>query len=300
MYNNHLTVYIWRLFRCPANCVQYRSMPIHSGDWRSYDQIAKDYDRVWATRFAQVARGMAGMMPGGCAPRALLDMGTGTGIVPAIFAEIFRTLDVFAGCDISLGMLQQAKARLANLQVVAADAPALPFKSETFDVVTASFVLSHIREYRRALNEIHRVLRVNGLIAASNWTSTVDAYSQAWSACLAEAISKPEAERALNEVAPLENYFSQEGNLEAAFTESGFSVVHAGAVDLDVQLGVEQFVEDREINSGGRLGRHLLGNDKWMNFRDGAITILRARFGDTVRYRRRALVVIGQKSRQPL
>src|SRR5436309_10707725 len=87
---------------------------------------------------------------------------------------------VFAGCDISLGMLQQAKARLANLQVVAADAPALPFKSETFDVVTASFVLSHIREYRRALNEIHRVLRVNGLIAASNWTATVDAYSQAW------------------------------------------------------------------------------------------------------------------------
>ena len=240
------------------------------------------------------------MMPGGCAPRALLDIGTGTGIVPAIFAEIFRTLDVFAGCDISLGMLQQAKARLANLQVVAADAPALPFKSETFDVVTASFVLSHIREYRRALNEIHRVLRVNGLIAASNWTSTVDAYSQAWSACLAEAISKPEAERALNEVAPLETYFSQEGNLEAAFTESGFSVVHAGAVDLDVHLSVEQFVEDREINSGGRLGRHLLGNDKWMNFRDGAITILRARFGDTVRYWRRALVVIGQKSRQPL
>ena len=138
------------------------------------------------------------------------------------------------------------------------------------------------------------------LIAASSWTSTVDEYSQAWSGCLAEAISKAEAERALNEVAPLENYFSQEGNLEAAFTESGFSVVHAGAVDLDVHLSVEQFVEDREINSGGRLGRHLLGNDKWMNFRDGAITILRARFGDTVRYRRRALVVIGQKSRQPL
>jgi len=197
-------------------------MPIHSSDWRSYDQIAKDYDRVWATRFARVARSMAGMMPGGCAPRALLDIGTGTGIVPAIFAEIFGTLDVFAGCDISLGMLQQAKARLANLHVVAADAPALPFKSETFDVVTAGFVLSHIREYRRALNEIHRVLRPNGLIAASSWTSPVDEYSQAWSACLAEAISKPEAERALNEVAPLETYFSQEGNLEAALRNPDF------------------------------------------------------------------------------
>jgi len=110
-----LAVYIWRLFRCPAKCVQYRSMPIHSSDWRSYDQTAKDYDRVWATRFARVARGMADMMPAGCAPRVLLDIGTGTGIVPEVFAEIFRTLDVFAGCDISLGMLQQAKTRLANL-----------------------------------------------------------------------------------------------------------------------------------------------------------------------------------------
>jgi len=236
------------------------------------------------------------MMPAGCAPRALLDIGTGTGIVPSTFAGIFKTLDAFAGCDLSLVMLQQAKARLTDLRVVAADAAAVPFKSETFDVVTAGFVLSHIREYRRALNEVHRVLRANRLIAASSWTSTVDEYSQAWSGCLAEAISKAEAERALNEVAPLENYFSQEGNLEAAFTESGFSVVHAGAVDLDVHLSVEQFVEDREINSGGRLGRHLLGNDKWLNFRDGAINILRARFGDTVRYSRRALVVIGQKS----
>ena len=271
-------------------------MSIRSSDWRSYDRIAKDYDRVWATRFARVARGMAGMMPAGCAPRALLDIGTGTGIVPSTFAGIFKTLDAFAGCDLSLVMLQQAKARLTDLRVVAADAAAVPFKSETFDVVTAGFVLSHIREYRRALNEVHRVLRANGLIAASSWTSTVDEYSQAWSGCLAEAISKAEAERALNEVAALENYFSQEGNLEAAFTESGFSVVHAGAVDLDVHLSVEQFVEDREINSGGRLGRHLLGNDKWVNFRDGAINILRARFGDTVRYSRRALVVIGQKS----
>ena len=271
-------------------------MSIRSSDWRSYDRIAKDYDRVWATRFARVARGMAGMMPAGCAPRALLDIGTGTGIVPSTFAGIFKTLDAFAGCDLSLVMLQQAKARLTDLRVVAADAAAVPFKSETFDVVTAGFVLSHIREYRRALNEVHRVLRANRLIAASSWTSTVDEYSQAWSGCLAEAISKAEAERALNEVAALENYFSQEGNLEAAFTESGFSVVHAGAVDLDVHLSVEQFVEDREINSGGRLGRHLLGNDKWVNFRDGAINILRARFGDIVRYSRRALVVIGQKS----
>ena len=129
------------------------------------------------------------MMPAGCQPRALLDIGTGTGIIPAIFSETFKTLQNIAGCDISLGMLQRAKARLANLRAVAADAAALPFKSDTFDLVTAGFVLSHLREYRRALNDVHRVLKGAGLIAASNWTSTVDDYSQAWSGCLAEAIS---------------------------------------------------------------------------------------------------------------
>jgi ubiquinone/menaquinone biosynthesis C-methylase UbiE len=271
-------------------------LPVHSTDWRSYDQIANDYDRVWATRFEPVARALAGMMPAGYAPVALLDIGTGTGIVPAILAETLKTLHNITGCDVSLGMLQRAKRRLANLHVVAADAAALPFQSQTFDVVTAGFVLSHLREYRRALNDVHRTLKGAGLIAASNWTSTVDEYSQAWSGCLAEAISKPEAERALNEVAPLENYFSQEGNLEAAFTESGFSVIHAAAVDLRLDLTVEQFVEDREINSGGRLGRHLLGKEKWREFRERAVNILRERFSAGIHYTRRALIVIGQKS----
>src|SRR2546426_2613588 len=149
-------------------------MPIHNSDWRSYDQIANDYDRIWATRFEPVARAMAGLMPAGCAPVALLDIGTGTGIVPAIFSETFKTLRNIAGCDISLGMLQRAKTRLADLRAVAADASALPFKNETFDLVTASFVLSHLREYRRTLNDVHCILKGAGFIAASNWTSTVD------------------------------------------------------------------------------------------------------------------------------
>jgi len=51
------------------------------------------------------------MMPAGCAPRALLDIGTGTGIVPSTFAGIFKTLDAFAGCDLSLVMPQQCRSK---------------------------------------------------------------------------------------------------------------------------------------------------------------------------------------------
>ena len=50
-------------------------------DWRSYDEIAERYDRVWSARFEAVARHIWALM----SPRAsdkLLDIGTGTGIVP--------------------------------------------------------------------------------------------------------------------------------------------------------------------------------------------------------------------------
>jgi len=221
--------------------------------WRSYDQIASVYDRVWARRFEAVARGMAKMMLDS-GLETTLDVGTGTGIVPAIFSEVLKKPSVSVGCDVSLGMLRQAKARLPQLRVVVADAMALPFQSEAFDVATASFVLSHIRDYRKALKDVHRVLKVPGILGASSWASTVDEYSQAWSNCLGGAISRREADRALQEVAPCENYFSQEGNLEAALSESRFSIVHSGTVVVHCNLTIEQYVEDREINSAGRLG----------------------------------------------
>ena len=36
------------------------------GDWRSYDEIAERYDRVWSARFQAVARHIWALMP----PRA--------------------------------------------------------------------------------------------------------------------------------------------------------------------------------------------------------------------------------------
>src|SRR2546426_10323247 len=104
-------------------------LPVHNSDWRSYDQIANDYDRLGATRFEQVARAMAGMMPADCAPGALLDIGTGTGIVPAIFSEIFKTLHNIAGCDTSISMLQRAKALRVNHLLAAAVYTTVPFQN---------------------------------------------------------------------------------------------------------------------------------------------------------------------------
>jgi ubiquinone/menaquinone biosynthesis C-methylase UbiE len=265
-------------------------------DWHSYDEIADVYDRAWGSRFEAVARAMAAMLPDSPL-QTTLDIGTGTGIVPTIFSESLKKPRVSVGCDLSLAMLRQAKKRLPVLQVVAADALALPFETEVFDLATASFVLSHLRSYREGLVELRRVLKPSGFLAVSNWRPADDEYSRAWNEFLAAAISKQEADRALEEVAPSEIYLSQAQNLESALSDSGFSIVRTESVDLRFQLTIEQYIEDREINSGGRLGRHILGAGKWAEFRTRVKDALHHRFGESVQYSRRALIVTARRTR---
>lgn len=263
-------------------------------DWRSYDEIAERYDRVWSARFEAVARHIWRLIP----PRAsdkVLDIGAGTGIVPMAACELAQAPRLTVGCDRSAGMLQRARARVGTLRVLVAEATDLPFRDGSFDLATASFVLSHVCEYRQALAEALRVLRPSGMLAISNWTPPSDPYGPAWSECLAAAISKSEVDRALLEVAPWENHFSQPERLEAALTDAGFSLVVSDAVEFEVTCTVDQFLEDRELSSGGRLGLHLLGPAGWARFRGAAYDMFHTRFGSSFRYPRCALVVIGRR-----
>jgi SAM-dependent methyltransferase len=199
------------------------------------------------------------------------------------------------GCDRSPRMLQRARSRVAGLHVLVGDAAALPLRSESFDVVTASFVLSHIRDYPGALAEIFRVLRPGGTIAASNWAPATDPYTAAWSECMAGAISKAQVERAWAEVTPWEEHFSRRGALEDALAEAGFSAADSATIEVESDLTMEQFLEDRELTSSARFGRHLLGPEGWARFCEAAMKALRDRFGPSLRYRRSAFIATAKK-----
>jgi ubiquinone/menaquinone biosynthesis C-methylase UbiE len=264
------------------------------GDWRSYDDIAERYDPVWSARFEAVARQIWALAPPHTDDK-VLDIGTGTGIVPRALAEKATRAGLTVGCDRSAAMLRRARERVAGMHVLVADATALPFREESFHLATASFVLSHIRDYPRALAETLRVLKPSGRLAVSSWAPPSDPYSAAWREWLAEAISKPEAEHATAEVAPWEDHFSREGALEVALTRAGFKPVGSEAVDVESSLTVDQFVEDRELSSGGRLARYMLGAEGWARARAAARDRFHARFGSSIRYHRRAFIVIARK-----
>jgi SAM-dependent methyltransferase len=192
-------------------------------------------------------------------------------------------------------MLQRARTQVTGLRVLVGDAAALPFRDECFDLVTASFVLSHVRDYPRALSETLRVLKQSGNFVVTSWAPTTGPYSSAWSDCLSEAISKTEVERAFTEVVPWDDRFSQPGALETALSRAGFAQIRSDTVVVESDMTLDQFLEDRELSSSGRLGLHLLGEEGWERFRAATREKLQADFGLSFRYRRDALIVTAKK-----
>ena len=93
--------------------------------------------------------------------RDVLEVGCGTGLLLRRIAEFARSA---RGVDLSPGMLEKARGR--GLEVVEASATELPFAAGSFDVVCSFKVLAHVRDVRRALGEMARVVRPGGHVLA--------------------------------------------------------------------------------------------------------------------------------------
>lgn len=265
-----------------------------AGSWPSYDGIAARYDNVWGGRFEAVARLIWERVSPG--PGALvLDVGTGTGIVPHAMDEArLSAISGVTGCDRSAGMLSMAKARMPALRLVVAEASTLPFRQAVFDVATASFVLSHLRDYGAALAEAHRVLKPGGTFVMTSWAADTDVPGEAWRELLAEAVSSDRLREAVAQVAPSESSFESAAAVEHALRGAAFSVVEAHAVTLECRLSLEQYLADRELSSGGRFARHALGDAGWARFVAHAREELGRRFGPLVSFPRGVLIGVGR------
>ena len=129
-----------------------------------FTRIARRYDlmnslmtaglhHVWRRR---VAASVAGV-PGG----PVLDLATGT--ADLAIAVRARTPGRFvAGADFSEGMLQVGQAKLrqrrvARVELLAADALALPFRDGAFACVMSAFLLRNLEDLKRGLAEMRRV-----------------------------------------------------------------------------------------------------------------------------------------------
>lgn len=92
----------------------------------------------------------------------VLDCCTGTGDI-AKFIKLKNPSAEVVGIDFSPKMLKLSQKKVKNVEFIQADCTNLPFKDETFDIVTIFFGLRNIQNYNNAILEIKRVLKKGGL-----------------------------------------------------------------------------------------------------------------------------------------
>jgi ubiquinone/menaquinone biosynthesis C-methylase UbiE len=89
-----------------------------------------------------------------------LDVGTGAGEIAIALAPFVREA---VGIDIVPELLAEGRKRApANVELLEADATALPFDSGSFDIVATARTLHHVPRPELVLAEMTRVLRVGG------------------------------------------------------------------------------------------------------------------------------------------
>ncbi len=100
----------------------------------------------------------------------ILDVGTGTGFLALILAELGHEV---VGLDISEGMLRVARKKAMErglkIHFKLGDAENLPFKDESFDAVVCRHLMWTLPNPKRALGEWARVAREKVVVVDGRW-----------------------------------------------------------------------------------------------------------------------------------
>ena len=104
----------------------------------------------------------------------ILDIATGTGIVALNAAQKVGSEGKVIGVDISTGMLNNAKQKLAktslqNIEFIEADAEELNLNDNIFDAVLCSLAICYLTDIPTALRNWHRLIKKDGFIAFNVW-----------------------------------------------------------------------------------------------------------------------------------
>ena len=97
-------------------------------------------------------------------PATALDVGCGEGFVAAALQSA-GTRTRFTGVDLSSDALREAQGNTPALQLCQADASALPFADDAFELGVCTEVLEHLLDPARALGELLRVCRRGALLS---------------------------------------------------------------------------------------------------------------------------------------
>lgn len=99
-----------------------------------------------------------------------IDVGCGTGRFTVLLNDLLK--GSVTGMDVSRNMLLQARAKeeLRNVLLLIWSVEAIPVIEKSFDMAFLSMVFHHIVDKEKAIQELWRILRENGIVVVRNST----------------------------------------------------------------------------------------------------------------------------------
>jgi len=269
--------------------------------WHSYDAVAGEYDRSWHPAFEPVARDLVDLTVS--APDdAVLDVGTGTGVVAA---AAHATVDrgVVVGVDPSVAMLRRARAHVA-LAAVGARAPGLPFPARTFDVVAANLVVSHVPRYDDALADMVRTLRPGGRLGVTAWGALDDgpvddtdqrALTEIWKSTAAHFVDVHAGEEEVEAAIPGEAWFGDPARLRAALVGARLRSIEVHGRVYRRELSLHDALAGYDTSFWGRYVRHALSAGEWTRFSHEVAATAAGALPDPITRVDQLLIGVGKK-----
>jgi ubiquinone/menaquinone biosynthesis C-methylase UbiE len=206
-----------------------------------YSRTAESYAKYGASIFESMASPLlkgVNLKP----EQKVLDVACGIGIPSLSAAETVAPNGLVIGIDLAPGMIEMARVRAAdrglkNVEFREADAETLPFEDRFFDTVLCHLGLIHFTDRAKALKEMGRVLKPDGKLGISVW-STPDRTKVVGIVSKCVATLWPAA---VVPGAPTWFDFAAEGALEKTLMNAGFKNIKTDCFDypLEVKDGEE-------------------------------------------------------------
>ena len=125
----------------------------------NYDWINRAMSLGGGLRYRRAALRRAGFRSG----MTMLDVAVGTGLVARAALDIQDGVGSVVGVDVSIGMLQTARASVP-ISLVQGCAEQLPFNDASVDFLTMGFALRHVSDLEAVFLQYRRVLKPGGIV----------------------------------------------------------------------------------------------------------------------------------------
>jgi len=213
----------------------------------------------------------------------LLDVGTGSGIVLSEIRQLNPHLELF-GLDNSFEVLELARKKGFEL-LIKSSLPNLPFLDNSFDFVTANFVLSHIDQYEKTIQEISRIIVPNGYFVFTSWGSGQKEYNKLFYNKVIDFISPEEHDRIIKQHLPNEELFEDNNSLTNILSKNNFKITKQYTKQYQLDLTLSDYLNCRFNLLIGKHMKKVLSPTLWEQFQQEMSAAFQEKVGQEITYK---------------